>query len=98
MSRSAMFHLNTIHSTPIVAARTIERTTLRVRGPDATGIAMISGAPTVSPAVRAVPGGAVARLTAMRIPEHRTKSNAAKGRKLVVANQYQPEPPASRAL
>src|SRR6267378_8032750 len=38
-------HLNTIHSTPIVAARTIERTMFRFRGPAGTGIAVISGAP-----------------------------------------------------
>ena len=38
-------HRNTNHSTPIVAARTIDRTTLRLRGPAGTGIAVISGAP-----------------------------------------------------
>src|SRR5882672_11088540 len=87
-----LFHLNTIHRTPIVATRTIESTTLRFRGPTGTGIAVISGAPYVSPTVRAAPGGAVIRLTAMRIPEHKTKSNAAKWRKLIVANQYHTEP------
>src|SRR5882762_2462996 len=33
-------HRNTIHSTPIVTTRTIERTTLRFRGPAGTGIAV----------------------------------------------------------
>src|SRR5439155_24175954 len=85
-------HLNTIHSTPMVAARTIDRTTLRRRGPAGTGTAVISGAPYVTPAVRAGEGGAVARLTAMRIPEHSANSSAAKWRKLIVANQYHTVP------
>src|SRR2546430_8116124 len=85
-------HRKMIQSTPIVAARTTERTMFKFRGPAETGTAVISGAPYVRPTVRAAPGGAVARLTAMRIPEHSAKSSAAKWRKLIVANQYHTVP------
>src|SRR5207253_9134372 len=87
------FHRKIIQSTPIVAASTTESTMLSWRGPAGTGTAVISGAPYVRPTVRAAPGGSVARLTAMRIPEHRAKSSAAKWRKLIVANQYHKVPP-----
>src|SRR2546422_10777583 len=61
-------HRNTNHSTPIVAARTIDRTTLRLRGPAGTGIAGISGAPDGTPAIRAGGGGAGTRLAHMGDP------------------------------
>src|SRR6266576_5948081 len=63
LPQPCLSHLNTNHSTPIVAASTTESTMLSWRGPAETGTAVISGAPYVRPTVRAAPGGSVARLT-----------------------------------
>src|SRR3989449_7797959 len=54
----------------------------RRRGPAGTGTggAVISGAAYVRPATLATGGGAVARLTAIRIPAHNANSRAAKWR------------------
>ncbi len=77
-----------------MAASTIERVTFKRRGPAGTGTggAVISGAAYVRPATLAAGGGAVARLTAIRIPAHSANSRAAKWRKLTVANQYKAVP------
>src|SRR5436309_10864620 len=45
LPQPCLSHLNTIHSTPIVAASTTESTMLNWRGPAGTGTAVISGAP-----------------------------------------------------
>src|SRR5213594_948357 len=76
-----------IHSTPIVAARTTDKTMLSRRGVDGTGTAVSSGAPYVNPATLATGGGGVTRLTVTRIAEHSTNNSAAKCRKLIPASQ-----------